>query len=176
VLEDAEECRLLLRRSTWARRTVNTLRTVAITDHVRLGRETRLRPRPRHLLPRSNSTAAALHPRSVQNVMQSEWDFVPARPRPCHREAAAGASYVSGMSRTPTLHLDITGMQEEIDRAHENAAAEDFSQYGRRGRRVGARSEWGRRGQERRGVVGDERGRLRRDWDVQLWMCSLFLT
>jgi hypothetical protein len=59
VLEDAEECRLLLRRSTWARRTVNTLRTVAITDHVRLGRETRLRPRPRHLLPRSNSTSSS---------------------------------------------------------------------------------------------------------------------
>jgi Rab5 GDP/GTP exchange factor len=30
---------------------------------------------------------------------------------------------VGGVSRTPTPHLDIAGMQEEIDRVHENAAA-----------------------------------------------------
>jgi Rab5 GDP/GTP exchange factor len=36
--------------------------------------------------------------------------------------AEGGGGGVGGVSRTPTPHLDIVGMQEEINRVHENVA------------------------------------------------------
>jgi hypothetical protein len=120
--------------------------------------------------------AAALHPRSVHNLVHSERDFLRVS-SPVRLSAGSGGvdGNVSGVSRTPTPHPDIAGMQEAIDDVHENAA-EDFSHYGRRGRLVCTRSEWGRREQERQSVIGDEWGRLRYGWGLQLSMCLLFST
>ncbi|KAI0683776.1 hypothetical protein BC835DRAFT_1393751 [Cytidiella melzeri] len=66
------------------------------------------------------------HPRNVQNLMQSEREFQAslAPPRVGSPTSRGGAGVgVSGVSRTPTPQLDIAGMQQEIDRVHENAAA-----------------------------------------------------
>jgi hypothetical protein len=50
--------------------------------------------------------------------------FLRASPRPSLSSGGCGwDGGVSGMLRAPTLHLDITEMQEEIDRVRENAAA-----------------------------------------------------
>lgn len=52
--------------------------------------------------------AARLQPPRVQSLVQSE------------RELHAPSPH--GVSRTPTPNLDFAGMQNEIDRVHENAA------------------------------------------------------
>jgi hypothetical protein len=61
----------LSHRSTSARRTVNMLRTVTITDRVSLRRGTRLRPRPQRLPPRSSSTSSSpTNPECAEYLLQ----------------------------------------------------------------------------------------------------------
>lgn len=52
-------------------------------------------------------------PTRVQNLVQSERELRNALRTPSPH----------GVSRTPTPNLDLAGMQEEIDRVHNNAAA-----------------------------------------------------
>ncbi|KAI0769168.1 hypothetical protein BC629DRAFT_1534260 [Irpex lacteus] len=93
-------------------------------------------PYTHHSLAMGPSQPIAPHPRPVQNLVQSDREFQAAlaasraaSPLPTHSHSHSGSSLLSahsaggGVSRTPTPHLDIAGMQQEIDRVHENAAA-----------------------------------------------------
>lgn len=81
------------------------------------------------------SQPVAPHARPVQNLVQSDREFQASlaasrSSSPSHSHSRSqsslsveGVGRGTGVSRTPTPHLDIAGMQQEIDRVHENAAA-----------------------------------------------------